>query len=69
MTIEHPPIYYKMTCKNCEKIQELNRQGKALAYIRGGRGDILVCACDVCFNSLRAKMGLPVGLVARFDED
>lgn len=47
-----------MTCIECEKIQEDNRNGKNLAYIRIGKANVLIGACDEHFNLLRIYMGL-----------
>ena len=53
-----------MSCANCERIQEQNRQGCNTAYIRIGAANVLIGACDYHFNMLRQQVGLPVELTA-----
>jgi hypothetical protein len=48
----------EVSCEECEKIQELNRIGKELAFFRVGNGNVLVGACDKHFHMIRnAVMG------------
>lgn len=49
-----------MSCQDCERIQQENKQGKNCAFLRVGNGNVLVGACDKHFNQLRAQMGLMV---------
>lgn len=46
-----------MSCKDCDKIQEENKQGRNRAYIRIEAANVLIGACDKHFNILRRNMG------------
>jgi len=45
-----------MSCDKCIKIQELNRKGKALAYLEIQDSKILIGACDFHYNIIRANI-------------
>ena len=53
-----------MSCVECSKIQELNKQGQSEAYMRVGAANVLIGACDKHFNELRQMMGKDVQLDA-----
>lgn len=46
-----------MSCQECDKIREQNIQGKNIAYLRVGNGNVAVAACNKHFNMLRQLMG------------
>ncbi len=45
-----------MSCEECDKIQELNKEDKECAYIRIGNGNVLIGACDKHFNEMRKEL-------------
>jgi len=58
-----------MSCKECDKIQELNKKDEKLAYLRIGIGNVLIGACDKHFNEIRKKIGIKTSQgIARVDK-
>ena len=57
-----------MTCNECERIQKENLEGKNLAYLRIGKSNVLIGACDQHFNELRAMIGLKKRVVVRLNQ-
>lgn len=51
-----------MSCKECDRIQELNKEGKSCAYLRIDGASILIGACDKHFNRLREQLGHDIGV-------
>lgn len=46
-----------MSCEECDRIQELNKKGKDLAYLRINSSNVLIGACDKHFNMLKQQLG------------
>lgn len=45
-----------MSCSKCEEIQEANQRGELLGFLRVGRANVLIGACNEHFNDIRRAM-------------
>lgn len=46
-----------MSCEKCYEIQEANRHGDKIAFLRIDNANVIIGACDLHFNMLRQQLG------------